>query len=92
MITKGSRVATLFGNGTVIGYEVRGRQGKSLPPSETPEGLYSRVLVKLDNPENWIMHEPGIYPHLPRDSIHLLEDQSCTPSEAVSTESLAKSG
>lgn len=90
MITKGMKVSTLFGTGIVLGFEVRGRHGKSLPPSDTPESSSSRVVVQLDNPEKWIMNEPGVYPHFPIDSIHPVEEL-CSPSAQESKESPAVS-
>lgn len=92
MIIKGSKVTTKFGTGTVLGFELFGPNGKSLPFSDTPQTEGSRIVVQLDHPENWIMSEPGVHPYFPRKEVQLVENQPCnTSSASESKESPAKS-
>ena len=49
--TTGQRVLTPHGAGTVQGFESFDLDGKTRTPSTTDNG--GRVIVALDNPENW---------------------------------------
>lgn len=50
---KNQRVMTRFGPGTILAFEVFDGKGWPVPPVDTdPENGY-RVLVKLDQSDNW---------------------------------------
>ena len=57
-ITKGSRVNTCYGKGEVIGFESFDSKGNTviLDSIGTCFDRLQRVQVRLDNPENWILH------------------------------------
>lgn len=55
--SKGDRVITPHGGGIVEGFEHFDGEGKSLPISALDMG--GRVVVRLDNPENWACHITG---------------------------------
>jgi hypothetical protein len=58
---KGDRVFTTLGPGVVCGFEYIPHVNL---PIVYPEQLVSdcRVQVKLDNPENWSLYAPGVFP------------------------------
>lgn len=71
MYTKGQRVHTPHGPGTVLGFERFGSDGHTAPMSETDvEGSSCRVIVQLDEPGNWRGSAKGHPPHYFRCEIN----------------------
>lgn len=62
MMKVNSRVFTPHGPGTILGFEQFDSDGMSMP-IRTEGGVGStRVVVELDNPQNWAGHA-HCYPH-----------------------------
>ena len=56
LYVKGQKVQTVLGPGTVVGFETFDLKGFFCPLKEEDPGGNSRVVVALDNPENWLGH------------------------------------
>lgn len=77
MLTKGQRVQTPLGAGTVLGFERFTLNGFSAPNSDTDiEGSTSRVVVQLDHPENWACHPLCPHPYMLRSELTELKEES----------------
>ena len=65
----GQRVSTKLGDGEVLGFEIFFDNGRksAISYSSFPEGQVDtrRILVKLDNPSNWILSsEKQLHPYM----------------------------
>ena len=73
-ITKGSLVNTCYGKGKVIGFESFDSKGNTvmLDSIGTLSDRLQRVQVRLDNPENWILHIDSRDKNIKRDPFFCL--------------------
>lgn len=63
----GQRVQTPLSLGTILGFESFTPKGQQGPTSEIDNG--NRVIVQLDNPENWISTKLTPHPYMFRSQL-----------------------
>jgi len=76
------RVKTPHGPGTVIGFECFTEEGKYAGTTRVPSNPSSRVVVELDQPENWAGHAHG-YPHYWRSELKKVASQRQQQTEGI---------
>jgi hypothetical protein len=73
VLTVGQRVMTKLGPGTILGFERFAASGKSAPLSDIDSGS-NRICCRLDQPENWLLHEKGGDPYFVRSDLGDLKE------------------
>lgn len=74
MITKGQRVQTPLGVGTVLGFETFTANGMKAYLSDTDQENNSRVAIQLDRPENWAGYPQHNPPYFIRSEISEIKE------------------